>query len=150
METLVTDEFYSEPVYTIGHAAKKLGVAAPTIRMYEKAGLLLSFRTETNRRMYSKRDLQHLEQIIHLIRKQGLNIEAIRRLAAGIPCWLMTNCPGDICKQCIAYQSSTKPCWLLPGMACQKSKTDCRLCDVYLTFPQRLQDLKSFHKSGLK
>ena len=150
METLVSDEFYCEPVYTIGHAAKKLGVAPPTIRMYEKAGLLLSFRTETNRRVYSKRDLHHLEQIIHLIRKQGLNLEAIRRLAAGIPCWLMTKCPDDICKECVAYRDSLEPCWTIPDTACKKFKTDCRLCDVYLTFPQRLQDLKSFHKDGFE
>ena len=54
------DPFY-EPVYTIGHAAQKLGVAVPTLRMYEQAGLILPFRTETKRRLYSRHDLAHLQ-----------------------------------------------------------------------------------------
>jgi len=110
MSNLVHDEFYYEPVNTIGHAAQKLGVAVPTLRMYERAGLILSYRTETNRRLYFRNDIYHLQQIIHLIRVQGLNIEAIRPMAAIIPCWLLTKCPEEIRKQCRAYLNSTEPC----------------------------------------
>jgi MerR family transcriptional regulator/heat shock protein HspR len=150
MTALTNDETYYEPVYTIGHAAQKLGLAIPTLRMYEQAGLVLSYRTESNRRLYSRYDVWHIEQIINLIRKNGLNLEAIRRLAAVIPCWRIVKGPEIVCKNCRAYLDNLEPCWMIPETECKKFKKDCRSCDVYLSFPQRLQDLKSLYKNGFE
>jgi predicted site-specific integrase-resolvase len=30
-----------EPIYTIGPAAQKLGISVPTLRLYEKEGLII-------------------------------------------------------------------------------------------------------------
>jgi len=40
---------YTEPAFTIGIVAQKLGISVPTVRMYEKAGLIIPFRTTTER-----------------------------------------------------------------------------------------------------
>jgi len=50
----------NEPVFTIGVAAKKLEIAVPTLRMYEKAGFIIPFRNETDRRLYSISDLKRI------------------------------------------------------------------------------------------
>ena len=135
-----------EPVYTIGHAAQKLGVSVPTLRMYEGAGLILPYRTSTNRRLYSRHDIAHIEIIIDLIRNHHLNIEAIRHLAALTPCWRIIDCPKEHYLKCAAYTEDSMPCWLLPETACGRSKDHCRTCEVYRACPKMLKDPKSMLK----
>jgi|GEM_PF-2546824 len=147
MSNFVDDESYCEPVYAIGHAAKKLGVAAPTIRMYEREGLLLTFRTETNRRVCSKRDFRYLEQIIHLIRRQGLNIDASCRLAAKISCPPLMSYSEAICRQRFAYLHSSKVCQMISNTMCARSTNNCRTRNVYLLPPHFLQYPKIFCKN---
>ena len=140
------DDLYYEPVYTIGHAAKKLGVAVPTLRMYEQSGLIIPFKTETKRRLYSRHDIIYLELIIKMIRVHRLNIEAIKHLAALTPCWRILNCPKECHQNCRAFTENSLPCWILPHTSCNKSNKDCRTCDVYLSCPQLLDDPKSLLK----
>ena len=141
------EEIYREPVYTIGHAAEKLGVSVPTLRMYEHAGLVLPFRTKKNRRLYSRHDIRHLQVIIDLIRRNRLNLEGIKRLAASLPCWIITECPEDRYKFCEAYTDCDNPCWMIPEKKCIKSQSNCRTCKVYLSCPKNLKDLKSLHRN---
>jgi len=136
----------SEPVYAIGLVAKKLDIAVPTIRMYEHAGLILPQRTETGRRLYSRNDIARLQIIIDLIRNHGLNLEAIKRLAAMTPCWRIIACPEEKYRTCRAYIENSIPCWLLPETTCGKTKDQCRTCPVYLSCPKTLQDPKSLFK----
>ncbi len=64
----------------IGEASKASGVKVPTIRYYEQIGLLPAPpRTEGNRRLYDKRDIERLVFIRHA-RDLGFEIEAIRTL----------------------------------------------------------------------
>ena len=140
------EDSYCEPVYTIGHAAHKLGIAVPTVRMYEHAGLILTYRTPSNRRLYSRRDLDRIKIIRDLIKIEHLNIQAIRRFAALIPCWNLTNCPKEVYQNCLAYSDITKPCWFLPESSCGKSKHDCRNCNVYISSPEVMQNPKSLLK----
>lgn len=50
----------NEPIFTIGIAAKRLELSVPTLRMYERAGLLIPFRTETGRRIHSQEDIERV------------------------------------------------------------------------------------------
>ena len=139
-----------EPVYTIGHAAQKLNVAVPTLRMYEHSGLLLPHRTPTNRRFYSRHDVEQIKIIMDLIREQHPNIEAIKHLAALIPCWKFDNCPSEFSQICSAYTDSAKPCWLQPKIPKgDKSNDSCRTCEVYLSYPQIFKDPKNLLKIGI-
>ncbi len=116
----------------IGEAAKRLGTAVETIRMYEREGLVLTHKTATGQRLYSESDLHWLDCIRRLIKEQSLNIEGIRRLLALIPCWDIKPCSAEERRGCPAYLSSIKPCWHikseLPG-GCREA--DCRACPVY-------------------
>jgi DNA-binding transcriptional MerR regulator len=65
---------------TIGEAAKRSGVKAPTIRYYEQIGLLRAPpRSEGNRRQYDAGDLRRLAFIRHA-RELGFEVDAIRTL----------------------------------------------------------------------
>jgi MerR family transcriptional regulator/heat shock protein HspR len=139
-------DFLNEPVYTIGHAAEKLGVAVPTLRMYEAAGLILPHRTKTQRRLYSRNDIKRLQVIIDMIRKQRLNIESIKYLCSLTPCWKMVDCEPEVRKTCPAYTESSTPCWLLDGACSKHGEIDCRNCAVYLACPKSLQNPKEFLK----
>ncbi|MBN9548181.1 MAG: helix-turn-helix domain-containing protein [Alphaproteobacteria bacterium] len=66
--------------FAIGEAARRSGVKVPTIRYYEQIGLLpAASRSEGNRRLYDRRDLDRLAFIRHA-RELGFEVEAIRTL----------------------------------------------------------------------
>ena len=134
------EDAYREPVYTIGHAAEKLAVAVPTLRMYEQAGLILPYKTATKRRLYSRHDIDYLKIIIDLIRNQGLNLEAIKRLLALIPCWRIIHCPVKIRAKCPSYTEGKIPCWSMTENPCGKTKDQCKICQVYLSCPKILME----------
>ena len=144
------DDLSSEPVYTIGHAARKLGVAVPTLRMYEHAGLIIPFRTPSNRRLYSSDDIARLQIIIELIRVHGLNLEAIKRIAALVPCWQIIDCPKEKYRDCPAYTQGSAPCWLLAELSCGRTRDHCRNCAVYLDCPKTLKDPRRLFKEEEK
>jgi DNA-binding transcriptional MerR regulator len=65
---------------SIGEAARKSGVKAPTIRYYEQIGLLPAPpRTDGNRRQFDVGDLRRLAFIRHA-RGLGFELDAIRTL----------------------------------------------------------------------
>ncbi|MFH2031950.1 MAG: MerR family DNA-binding transcriptional regulator [Bacteroidota bacterium] len=41
----------TEPKYTISSAANLLGISVHTMRMYEKEGLIIPFKKESNQRL---------------------------------------------------------------------------------------------------
>ncbi|QDG74679.1 helix-turn-helix domain-containing protein [Labrenzia sp. PHM005] len=66
--------------FSIGELSKATSVKVPTIRYYEKEGLLdAPIRTEGNQRRYRKTDLERLRFLKHC-RDLGLPMEAIREL----------------------------------------------------------------------
>ena len=142
-----TDDLFNEPVYTIGHAAEKLGVAVPTLRMYEQAGLILPHRTKTQRRLYSRNDIRRLVVIIDLIRTHRMNIESIKVLCSLMPCWKIIGCPTELRNKCEAYQDgSTTPCWLVANKCHVNKQNDCKHCTVYLSCPKTMQNPKAYLK----
>ncbi|MTI44594.1 transcriptional regulator, MerR family [Roseibium hamelinense] len=68
--------------FSIGDLARKTGVKVPTIRYYEKEGLIdTPVRTQGNQRRYFQKDLERLAFIRHA-RNMGLPMTAIRALLA--------------------------------------------------------------------
>lgn len=65
------------PLYVIGVAARLLGVHPQTLRLYEREGLILPFRTEGNTRLYSQRDIEDVRTIMHLTREIGINLAGV-------------------------------------------------------------------------
>ena len=68
------------PQYSIGEASRSSNIKIPTIRYYEKIGLLLPLpRSKGNRRGFSEPAVKRLKFIRHA-RKLGFDIAAIRTL----------------------------------------------------------------------
>ena len=66
-------------VYTVGEMAKQLGVAASTLRYYDKEGLLpFVERSSSGIRMFRESDFEWL-QVIGCMKKAGMSIKDIRQ-----------------------------------------------------------------------
>jgi MerR family transcriptional regulator/heat shock protein HspR len=138
----------NEPVFTIGVAARKLGIAVPTMRMYEKAGLIIPFRNESGRRIYSFADLRRISNIRRLMRSEGLNLAGIRRLMALLPCWDLKPCSAELREKCPAYYNCNTICWMFPNTACKISERICKSCTVYLQSCDSADNLKELLKKS--
>ena len=65
-------------VFTIGEMAKKLGVAASTLRYYDKEGLFpFMERSEGGIRVFKESDYEFLK-IIHCLKATGMQIKDIK------------------------------------------------------------------------
>ncbi len=67
-----------EPVYTIGVAARLLGVTPQMLRQLEKEGILEPARTGANARLYSQNELALLRHVYSLIKERGINIAGVK------------------------------------------------------------------------
>ena len=103
----------NNPIYTISNAAKLLDISVHTLRMYEREGLLIPFRKNSNQRLYSDKDLERVKCIKKTINEDKINIEGIRRVLALIPCWSIIKCSSEDKKNCEFFSSYNKPCWML-------------------------------------
>ena len=123
----------NEPIIGIGIAAKKLGVSPELLRLYEREGLVLSYKTESGHRLYSERDLDWIACFRKQITEERMNIAGVRMLLALMPCWdLKSKCSKTDCQNCKAYKNSSVVCWTLTDQGskvCQE--TSCRDCEVY-------------------
>ncbi|HET6273890.1 MAG TPA: MerR family transcriptional regulator [Bacteroidota bacterium] len=117
--------------YTIGEAADILGVAIPTIRMYEREGLIIPNRKRSKHRRFLVADIERIRCMRNMINKEKVSIAGIRHMLSLIPCWKVKNCPPDARMKCPAFTSTEKPCWMLSGKSWECRSADCRLCPVY-------------------
>jgi DNA-binding transcriptional MerR regulator len=69
----------SGAVYRIQDAARIAGVSPTTVRVWDKNGLVNSYRGSNGYRYFNEEDLQRLRRIAHLRYVDKLNIEGIRR-----------------------------------------------------------------------
>jgi MerR family transcriptional regulator/heat shock protein HspR len=120
-----------EGPYTIGEVAEMLGVSVPTLRLYEREGLILPQRRESGHRLYTERDIQRLHCIRRSITEDKVSIAGIRRLLSLIPCWVIKACSADSLSACPARRSHDAPCWTLAGRSAECTDVDCRSCSVY-------------------
>lgn len=127
-------EKFDQPIYTISNAAKLLGISIHTLRMYEREGLIIPFKKESNQRLYSDRDLDRITCIRATINEDKINIEGIRRILALIPCWAIVGCSDCDKENCEAYAGHNKPCWMINHKNNYCTGRDCRECEVYHSF----------------
>lgn len=67
----------TEPVYVISVVARKIGVHAQTLRIYEREGLVQPARSRGGLRMYSEADIERLRLIRRLMDELGVNIAGV-------------------------------------------------------------------------
>lgn len=120
-----------EPMFSIGVVAKKFNLSVHTLRLYESEGLILPYKTETKRRLYSQSDINRIACIRDMIENKGLNIAGIKSLLAMIPCWQLKPCSEEDRRNCDAYTSSTLPCWIVKEKGNECHHAECRECNVY-------------------
>lgn len=65
--------------HTIQSVAKQFQISSRTLRYYEELGLIKPKRTETGRRLYSKRDIAKLK-LIFRGKRYGFNLEEIKEM----------------------------------------------------------------------
>ena len=133
------------PVYTLSTTSTLSGIPVHSIRQYIDKGLIIPFKKESNRNLFSQVDILRLKYINKLLVEDGLNIAGIRTLLALIPCWAIRKCTDEERGKCQAYHSSTYPCWEASEKGTLCKNTNCRECEVY-GIVEKYDDLKSFFK----
>ena len=118
--------------YRIGEAAKELEVSIPTLRMYEREGLVLPMRRGSMHRRFSENDLERIRYIRNLINVEKVSIEGIKHLFALIPCWKMKSCTEEMKITCTAFNQHDEPCWMVMPKSMKCSNAECRYCPVYM------------------
>lgn len=68
----------NEPILTISVAAKLLNIHPRTIMLYERTKLFTPYRTNTQRRMFSDKDLEDLQFIKFLTQQRGINLQGVK------------------------------------------------------------------------
>jgi DNA-binding transcriptional MerR regulator/quercetin dioxygenase-like cupin family protein len=68
----------AEPVgFRVAEAARMAGISASTLRLWEAQGLIEPTRTASGQRLYTREQLERLQEIAWLRREKGLNSRAI-------------------------------------------------------------------------
>jgi len=134
------------PVYTLSTTSSLSGIPVHSIRQYIDKGLIIPYRKESNRNLFSQVDILRLKFIHKLLVDDGLNIAGIRSLLALIPCWAIRNCSAIEREKCQAYNSNTFPCWEASDKGILCKNTNCRECEVY-RIVENYPDVKSYLKT---
>ncbi len=69
----------SQALFVISVAAELAGVHPQTLRIYERRGLIMPYRTPGGTRRYSQEDLDRLA-LIQELTEQGLNLEGVKKV----------------------------------------------------------------------
>ncbi len=125
------EEDCNMPVYTLGIASQLSEIPAHSIRQYIDEGLIIPFKLESKRHLFSRNDIDRLKMIRSLVRDKGLNFSGVRALMAMIPCWSIRECSENERWSCGAYTENFQPCWMASekGRLCKNKH--CRDCEVY-------------------
>ena len=127
----ILNKHNTEPVYTLRIASKLSSTSVYSIRQYIDKGLIIPYRTKTNRHLFSDVDILRLNCIRKYLDELGLNIAGINALFSLTPCWIIKPCSKRDRESCNAYSNVSEPCWQAShkGPLCRNS--DCRICTVY-------------------
>ena len=121
----------NKPVYTLSIASKLSGIPAHSIRQYIDKGLLIPFKLDSKRHLFSLYDIGRLKHIHLLIHEKGLNFAGIRALMSMIPCWAIQKCSEKERHSCGAYTETFYPCWEASEKGRKCKNENCRDCKVY-------------------
>ncbi len=127
MTTLKNDT----PVYSIGKTAKILNVSVQTLRMYEREGLIIPFKTPGNQRKYSIGDVERLRCIRRSINEEKVSIGGMKRIYGLIPCYDIVKCSQEERLNCPVFNGHSGGCWTFEHTHSVCAVKDCRTCDVY-------------------
>ena len=134
------------PLFTISAAATILKISIPTLRLYEKEGLIIPYKSDSNQRMYSKIDLERVECIRRAIKKEKISINGIKTIYSLIPCWDLVKCSEKDREKCSAYNETHKPCWSYKNDETICESNNCRECTVYNDY-SKCDDIKNLIKN---
>lgn len=137
------------PVYTLSITSDLSGIPIHSIRQYIDKGLIIPFRKESNRNLFSQVDIIRLKFIHKLLVEDGLNVAGIKSLLAVIPCWAIRNCSAEDRVNCQAFYSNTYPCWEASEKGTLCKNTNCRECEVYRVV-EKNSDLKTFFRTIIR
>lgn len=121
----------NEPLFTLKITSQLSELPAHSIRQYIDEGLIIPYKLESKRHLFSEYDIQRLRLIRHLIRDRGLNFTGIRALLAMIPCWGIRGCSKKDRNSCGAYSENFQPCWNASEKGRECLNVNCRDCEVY-------------------
>ena len=121
----------NKPVFTLSVASRLSEIPTHSIRQYIDMGLLIPYKLESGRHLFSQNDINRLRSIQVLIHKQGLNFAGIRTLMGTIPCWAIRKCPDSDKESCEASRDSFQPCWEASEKGKHCKNENCRECEVY-------------------
>lgn len=119
------------PVYSIGKTAKMLNVSVQTLRLYEREGLIIPFKTPGRQRMYSIEDVDRLRCIRKAINEDKVSIGGLKRIFGMIPCYDIVKCSQEERNTCPVFKSHLGGCWTYDHTHSVCATKDCRTCDVY-------------------
>lgn len=141
-----TVENSKTPLFAISTAAELLGISVHTLRMYEREGLIVPFKKDSNQRRYSRADIERIECVRRAINEEKISIEGIKRLLSLIPCWKIMKCSKKEKENCDAFKKMEKPCWAykLENNIC--ASMNCTECEVYNSFV-KCSSIKDFIKN---
>ena len=126
-----TEQDLNKPLYTLRLTSSLSGIPAHSIRQYIDKGLLIPYKLNSDRHLFSPNDVERLKHINYLIKEHGLNFAGIRTLMSMIPCWAIRECSKQDRQDCKAYYENGYPCWEASekGRLCKNE--NCRECRVY-------------------
>ena len=128
----------SQNNYTIGEAAKKLGVIVPLLRMLDKSELVLTARTDHGKRVYTDCHIDYIRALLQLAKKKNFTMDDINECIGAVRCWEVVDCALEIRLKCANYNDSSKPCWVDSDCSEDEKKDKCRECKVYLNISESL------------
>jgi MerR family transcriptional regulator/heat shock protein HspR len=143
MEVIENSE---QPMFPISTAARMLKISVHTLRMYEKEGLIIPFKKETNHRLYSRADIDRLNCIRKAINEFKISISGIKTIYSFIPCWQITNCNDEDRQNCNAFIVHNNPCWMFNHKKNICENKVCRECRVYKDYAE-CGDIKELIKN---
>lgn len=129
--TEIVEEQSSVPLYTLGIASQLSDIPSHSIRQYIDEGLIIPFKLESKRHLFSRNDIERLKLIKKLLRGRGLNFSGVRALMAMIPCWAIRECSEEDRSTCEAYSDNFQPCWEASEKGQKCKNENCRDCEVY-------------------
>lgn len=68
---------HDEPLFQISVVARMVGLHQQTIRSYERIGLLQPARSQGNTRLFSREDVERLQQVVRLVNDLGVNLAGV-------------------------------------------------------------------------
>ena len=107
----------------------------PTLRLYEREGLIVPLRRASRHRLFTESDIARLRDLRETINHKKISIAKIQHLLAHIPCWTINQCAESRRDACPHYAQNDGdlPCWLMPDKPAECTATGCRNCAVYNT-----------------